>query len=73
MNNPLTDVVAGVWTFWRAQARHTQEESVSNPNGVTPHSPGLLYSATLGDRNNCPNPNGVTPHSPGLQYTATRG
>ena len=57
----------------------------SNPEGVVSLSPGLLYSATLGNRRPAPaNPNGVvaqefghfhpegvTSLSPGLLYSAT--
>jgi hypothetical protein len=39
--------------------RECLNELVSNLKGVASRSPGLLYSATLGDRDKRPNPNGV--------------
>ncbi len=46
--------------------------SFFNPEGVSPLSPGLLYSATLGNgRHAPPNPNGVVASSRGWEGAAT--
>ena len=54
-----------------------EELVVANPEGVASFSPGLPYSATLGDGAEeelvVANPKGVASFSPGLPYSATLG